>query len=240
MMVFTEEEPPKAEEIVKHLALIRFRQKRNFFMLVVGPPGSGKSYTALKFAETIEPDFSPKEQVIYQPWQFKEVFENLEKNKKKVLVFDEAHITMPSRRWFSFINLSINTIMSTFRQVKQLAVFFVSPNHNWIDKQVRGLFEYYCVVEKRLTESGTRVFCQLYQVGFNYWDLRDQTPFLKRVRFMWNGRVYRCGPMDIEPPSERVVKEYEEMSLQFKKNILLEEAQKLTGGEKDGKRRKQS
>jgi ATPase family associated with various cellular activities (AAA). len=123
MLSFSGPNPPKLHEIVERLVRNSFKKKKNFFMLIVGAPGSGKSYTALKFAETIELNFSPREQIIYMPEQFKQVFENLEESKKKVLIFDEAHVTMPSRRWFSFVNLSINTIMSTFRQVKQLAVF---------------------------------------------------------------------------------------------------------------------
>ena len=235
MLRFDCEKPPQLHEIVKRLVDNNFRKKKNFFMLIVGAPGSGKSYTALKFAETIEPDFSPREQIIYMPEQFKQVFENLEENRKKVLIFDEAHVTMPSRRWFSFVNLSINTIMSTFRQVKQLAVFFVAPNQNMIDKQLRSLFEYYCVVDKQLNEEGVYVYGQLYEVGLNYYDLRDQNPYLRKVRIMCNGKIFKLGEMMIEPPSEQLAKEYEEVSLEFKRNVLYEMTLKLIGGGESAK-----
>ena len=236
MLMFSGENPPKLHEIVERLVRNSFKKKKNFFMLIVGPPGSGKSYTALKFAEAVEPDFSPREQIIYVPEQFKEIFENLENSRKRVLIFDEAHVTIPSRRWFSFVNLSINTIMSTFRQVKQLAVFFVAPSQNMIDKQLRSLFEYYCVIHKELIPPGKPyVFGQLYEVGLNYYDLRDQNPYLRKLRIMWNGKIYKVGEMLIEPPSEKLAKEYEEVSLQFKKNVLYEMTVKLIGGGESAK-----
>ena len=235
MLRFSGEKPPQLHEIVKRLVDTNFLKKKNFFMLIVGAPGSGKSYTALKFAETIEHNFSPREQIIYMPEQFKEIFENLENSRKRVLIFDEAHVTMPSRRWFSFVNLSINTIMSTFRQVKQLAVFFVAPSQNMIDKQLRSLFQYYCVVEKEINQMRPYVFGQLYEVGLNYYDLRDQNPYLRKLRIMWNGKIYKVGEMIIEPPSEKLIKEYEEVSLQFKKNVLYEMTVKLIGGGESAK-----
>jgi len=236
MLSFSGPNPPKLHEIVERLVRNSFKKKKNFFMLIVGAPGSGKSYTALKFAETIESNFSPREQIIYMPEQFKQVFENLEESKKKVLIFDEAHVTMPSRRWFSFVNLSINTIMSTFRQVKQLAVFFVAPNQNMIDKQLRSLFEYYCVVQKGLTtHEKPYVWGQLYQIGLNYYDLKDQNPYLQKLRILWNGKIFKLGEMMIEPPSEQLAKEYEEVSLEFKRNVLYEMTLKLIGGGENAK-----
>jgi ABC-type dipeptide/oligopeptide/nickel transport system ATPase component len=220
MIVINQENQPTIHEIVKRLAEKHFREKRNFFMVIVGRPGSGKSYTALKFAETIEPDFSPEKQIIYYPEQFESVIDYVRENKRKVLIFDEAHVTLSSRKWFSITNLALNNIMTTFRQLHRLAVFFVTPYQSFVDKQLRVLFDYYCVVNKSIHRGYPTVYALLYEIKVNFFDLRDQTPYLQKLRIIWNGQIYVVGEMKIELPSERVINEYENQSMKFKTEIM--------------------
>ena len=230
MIAFHSENPPGLHEIVARLAQNHFALKKNFFMVIVGRPGSGKSYTALKFAETIEPDFSPGKQIAYFPEQFQSVMDYVREHKKKVIIFDEAHVTLSSRKWFSATNVALNNIMTTFRQLHRLAVFFVTPYQNFVDKQLRGLFDYYCIVEKTMTESNeTLVFGMLYQIKTNLFDLKDQTPYLQKVRILWNGQVYVVGEMKIDLPSERVINEYENQSMKFKSDVLRKALETIVG-----------
>jgi energy-coupling factor transporter ATP-binding protein EcfA2 len=229
MIVFQGEKPPGLHEIVARLAQKHFKEKKNFFMVIVGRPGSGKSYTALKFAETIEPDFSPQHQIAYFPEQFQAVMDYVREHKKKVIVFDEAHVTLSSRKWFSATNVALNNIMTTFRQLHRLAVFFVTPYQNFVDKQLRGLFDYYCIVEKVQIDDEIVVYGMLYKIGTNLFDLRDQTPYLQKVRILWNGEVYVVGEMRIDLPSERVINEYENQSMKFKSDVLRKALETIVG-----------
>jgi len=238
MLVFRDfNQKPTIVDIVKKIVETRFQKKQNTFFVVVGQPGSGKSYTALKFAEAIDPNFSPKDQIIYLPNQFEEVYEFVKRTDRKVIIFDECHVTMPSRRWFSFTNMALNQIMSTFRQIKNLAVFFVTPVQNLVDKQIRMLFNYYCFVEKKMGKNGFAVMARLYEISLNYFDLRDQNPYLKSVYVHWNGSLYKVGRMKVPMPSERVVEEYEKISREFKENVIRREIGNFLrkkGGDKNG------
>jgi hypothetical protein len=229
MIAFQSENPPGLHEIVARLAQKHFREKRNFFMVIVGRPGSGKSYTALKFAETIEADFSPTNQIAYFPEQFQLVMDYVRENGKRVIIFDEAHVTLSSRKWFSATNVALNNIMTTFRQLHRLAVFFVTPYQNFVDKQLRGLFDYYCIVEKVQLDNDIVVYGMLYKINTNLFDLRDQTPYLQKVRIIWNGDVYVVGEMRIDLPSERVINEYENQSMKFKSDVLRKALETIVG-----------
>lgn len=211
-------EPNKlGEELIKHIIESRFRQKKNTFFAICGGVGEGKSYTALKIAETIQPDFEVREQVVYYPQQFLEVINKARKGGVKVVVLDEAHVTIPAKLWYSFTNLAVSFVSSTFRQVKNLVVIVVTPNVNWVEKSIREMINYYGVVQR--TEDSP-VYLKLYKVGFNYFDLKDQNPYLQKIRFIWNGNVYVLGLLKTGLPSERVMNEYEEISTEFKKNLI--------------------
>jgi ABC-type dipeptide/oligopeptide/nickel transport system ATPase component len=233
MVVIKKEERPTIVDIVKQLANHNFSLKRNFFMLITGAPGTGKSYTAMLFAEALDEDFFPSKQMIYFPEDFPKVFDYVKNNGKRVIVFDEAHITAPSRKWHSLSNLALNQIMTTFRQIKQVAVFVVAPSHNVIDKQLRELFDYICILNKVMDKKET-VLAQLYKIEINRYDLRDQNPYIKKIRFVWNGNQYVLGTMKVPLPSQRVRDEYEKISMPFKEQILASR-EKLLFGKKEVK-----
>jgi hypothetical protein len=235
MVVIKKKEFPNIIDIVKRLAHHNFLLKRNFFMLITGAPGVGKSYAAMTFAEAIDDDFSPSKQMIYFPEDFPKVFDYVKNNGKKVIVFDEAHITVPSRKWHSLANLALNQIMTTFRQLKQVAVFVVAPSHNAVDKQLRELFDYVCILNKVLGDNGEKVLAQLYQIGLNRFDLRDQNPYIKKIRFVWNGNCYILGTMEVPLPSQRVKDEYEKVSMPFKEHILSTRTELLFEKKRGGK-----
>jgi energy-coupling factor transporter ATP-binding protein EcfA2 len=234
---FDQDSPPTIVDVIKHIVQANFLKSKNFFMLITGDSGSGKSYAAMTFAEAIDKDFSPTKQVIYFPEDFERVFDYVKNNGKRVIIFDEAHVTMPSRRWHALTNLALNQIMATFRQLRQVAVFVVAPTHNAVDKQVRELFHYICILEKVLdAKEKQAVYANLYEIVINRFDLRDQIPFMRKVYFLWNGGVWKLGPMKVPLPSQRVINEYENISMPFKQHIFDTRIKMLTGKKevKDG------
>jgi ABC-type dipeptide/oligopeptide/nickel transport system ATPase component len=143
------EESKVGEELIRHIVESRFRQKKNTFIAICGGVGEGKSYTALRLAEIIQPDFNVKEQVVYYPQQFLQVIENARSKVYRVVVLDEAHTTVPARLWYSFTNLAVSLVASTFRQLKSLVVIIVAPNINWVEKSIREMMNYYGVVLRK-------------------------------------------------------------------------------------------
>jgi hypothetical protein len=221
-------EPPTILDIVKRITEQRFEKNQNMFMIITGEVGAGKSYAAMRFAETIDSEFSPMKQIVYFPEDFERVFEYVKSNELQTIVFDEAHVTSSSRRWFEFQNIALMQILTVFRQLKKLAVFVVTPLQNLIDKQWRSMFNFYCNVEKKFTERReVVVYGELYSIDVNRYDLRDQNPFLRKIYFRWNGCVWRLGRLVIPLPSKRVIDEYEFFSREFKSKILKSRLERL-------------
>lgn len=213
------------EKLIKHLVESRFRQKKNTFIAICGGVGEGKSYTALRLAEIIQPDFNVREQVVYYPQQFLSVIENARSKGYKVVVLDEAHTTIPARLWYSFTNLAISLVASTFRQLKSLVVIIVTPNINWVEKSIREMINFYGVV---LRKEDSPTYLKLYEVGLNYFDLREQTPYLKRIVFAYNGRPYRLNVIEVGMPSQRLIEEYEQVSTEFKRQLIEKQLAEVT------------
>jgi ABC-type dipeptide/oligopeptide/nickel transport system ATPase component len=211
------EESKVGEELIKHIIESRFRQKKNTFIAICGGVGEGKSYCGLRIAELIQPDFNVKEQIVYYPQQFLNVIENAKAKNYKVILLDEAHTTIPSRLWYSFMNLAIAQVATTFRQLKNLCVIVISPSINWIEKQVREMVNYYGVVFRK---EGSPAYLKLYEVCFNYFDLTEQAPYLKKITFVYNGRPYKLNVIEMSMPSEKLIQEYEQVSTEFKRKLI--------------------
>jgi ABC-type dipeptide/oligopeptide/nickel transport system ATPase component len=211
------EESRAGEELIKHIIESRFRQKKNTFIAICGGAGEGKSYTALRIAELLEPNFNVSEQIVYYPQQFLNVIENAKAKNYRVVLLDEAHTTIPSRLWYSFMNLAIAQVAATFRQLKSLCVIVISPSINWIEKQIREMVNYYGVVFRK---EGSPAYLKLYEVCFNYFDLTEQSPYLKKITFSYNGRPYKLNVIEVSMPSEKLVQEYEQVSTEFKRKLI--------------------
>jgi ABC-type dipeptide/oligopeptide/nickel transport system ATPase component len=218
------EESKVGEELIRHVVESRFRQKKNTFIAICGGVGEGKSYTALRLAEIIQPDFNVKEQVVYYPQQFLQVIENARSKGYRVVVLDEAHTTVPARLWYSFTNLAVSLVASTFRQLKSLVVIIVAPNINWVEKSIREMMNYYGVV---LRKEGSPAYLKLYEVGFNYFDLTDQNPYLKRITFAYNGRPFKVNVLEVKKPSDKIIQDYEEVATEFKKKLIEKQLQEV-------------
>jgi len=203
----------------KRLALYHFRLKKNLFIAICGELGSGKSYAGLRIAEMIQerPPINLRHQLIYYPTQFLKAIKTAKEKGYKVLIMDEAHTTMPSRTWYSFVNKAVWMVGTTFRQLHQLALIVITPNINWIERKLREVMNYYIYVERHAI---TKPIIHFYKIGFNYFDLRDQQPYLKKIMIKYKGKMVILKRIRINLPSERLIKEYEEIAPKYKQKIL--------------------
>jgi hypothetical protein len=214
------------EYIVKRCIEDRLKYKKNVIFFICGGIGEGKSYAALRIAELIEPNFNVREQVIYYPLHFLETINNAVQKNYKVLVLDEAHTTIPSRLWYSFSNLAIHFVLTTFRQVKNMALIIVAPNLMWIDKTLREMINFYGVVDR---VRDRQPLLKLYHVGFNYFNLEEQSPYLRRLTFYWKKRIYKVCALKLNKPSEKIIEEYENYATVYKKELIQKQLENTMG-----------
>lgn len=119
---------------------------RNFFLTSIGQTGSGKSTLCLKFLEklqvdpkTLEPNFDPREQVVFTVHDFIEKVRTTdhEKNPGYGILFDEIEIEGNSIG-FDVLAKKLAFTVSTMRFKKNL-IFASMPIERQLLKQVRTL-----------------------------------------------------------------------------------------------------
>jgi hypothetical protein len=196
---------------------------KNSFTMIVGDSGEGKSYTALKFAEIVEPKFDPSMQVVYSPEQFLNIIKYATEEKKiKCIVLDEAHVTIPARLWLSFSNLALGLVTTTFRRLRSLCVFVVAPDISYVEKMIRDSCNFYAICERRVRKNDQYVFVKFYRLIRNRFDLERTKTHLKYIDIYYapEDRVISIDTLRVSLPSEHIIQTYEECSFKFKKMLL--------------------
>jgi DNA-binding CsgD family transcriptional regulator len=116
----------------------RISKNKNFMAAIVGPTGSGKTYSSLRLAENLDPSFTV-ERVVFDPREFMAVLNSNKLSKGSVVVFDEAGIALNNRQWQSQANKLINFVLQSFRH-KCYIVIFTAPDFAFVDSASRKLF----------------------------------------------------------------------------------------------------
>lgn len=120
--------------------LQRIRNNKNFLCCITGQTGSGKSYSALREGEVLDPDFDIRN-VAFTPKQFMDLVNGKVKQLKKgsVLVYDEVQVTMSHLEYQSLQSRLINYVLQTFRY-RNFILFMTSPHFKFINASARKLF----------------------------------------------------------------------------------------------------
>lgn len=160
----------KYKDIKSKFPLIRWVQKRlykenkNWLSVITGETGSGKSWSALKIASEIDPDFD-ESKVILDSVKFMESL--VDKNWKQgdCVVWDEAGVSLSSKDYMTIINKAVEDILETFRR-KNIAVIFTVPSQHNLDKDVRRLLHTY-LQTKTINYAWERVNLKWLRMDYN-------------------------------------------------------------------------
>lgn len=129
---------PRTEEVIDHIFHRRIRNNQNVVGAVCGETGSGKSWTALKIGEMVDPNFGI-DSVVFSTKEFVESFET--HGPGEVVVYDEGQ-EWSARRAMSKKNVEMTDIMTMLR-FTQVNVIFTVPNIRMIDVSLRRLLHLY-------------------------------------------------------------------------------------------------
>lgn len=132
---------PSTREVVDHIFLKRIRNNQNVIGAVCGETGSGKSWTALKIGEMVDPNFGI-DSVVFSAKEFLESFET--HSRGDVVVYDEGQ-EWSARRAMSRRNVEVSDILTMLR-FTQVNVIFTVPNINLVDINLRRLMHIYLEV----------------------------------------------------------------------------------------------
>jgi|Deesub1362A_J573_1020465.scaffolds.fasta_scaffold00023_155 hypothetical protein len=197
----------------------RLRHNKNFMMNISGETGSGKSYSALRIAELIDPGFNA-ERIVFTPEDYINAIEAA--RKRECIIFDEAGVGIPNREWYSITNRLVNYTSQIFR-FKNLVVIYTSPFSKFIDSSLVKLLHAYAEtvgIDYKNNLCHLKVFRLQYneragKLYYHYLTLREPGGMLKRIVRV---RVSR--------PSPELVREYEAKKKRYFKT-LLKDAQEI-------------
>lgn len=179
-------------------------------MCITGDPGEGKSLTACKIGEKLDPTFSI-DKVAYTGRQFMNIVGNV-KRVGEVVVWDEAGVGLASREWHSASNKAINYVIQTFRK-DHACVIFVTPDLSFIDVQARKLLRCYTEA-RRYRKEPVQLWIYKTSVARRTGDIYYPHPIYKV-----NGVRQKLFYARISMPSPELVKAYETKANKWKEKL---------------------
>tara|TARA_Y100000310_G_scaffold57354_1_gene52539 strand:+ start:3991 stop:4884 length:894 start_codon:yes stop_codon:yes gene_type:complete len=122
---------------IKHIYSKTYNENNNFIGMAIGDTGSGKSYSMIRLAEILDPDFST-ERICLDPLKFITLINEKKIPRGGVLVGDEFGVQMGNKSFMSQINKDFSKIFQTCRK-SGIIMLMTVPKFGLIDKDARDL-----------------------------------------------------------------------------------------------------
>jgi len=192
-------------------------RNEHFVGVFVGREGSGKSLTAIKVAETLDPRFSADENIFFKLDNFLEVLANEEYTAGDVFVLDEAGVQLGNRTWQDRAQVLANQALQLIRD-HNVGLIFTLPRLSELDKQARGrlqlMFEivrknpdqHVVVQPKRLEPDRSGTTGKVYKK----YPRREGSPTTTGI-----GAKRKVTRIKLTPPSDGVTGTYQQRKSEF-------------------------
>jgi len=191
---------------------------------IVGNVGTGKSYTAMKIALSVDPTFNI-DRVIFSTKDFFKVLNSGELTKGKAIMFDELQISQSSRRWYSELNQMLNEVLTTFRH-RNLFCIFTVPHWKFVDSHTRNLF--HLVIKTTSPDLKKKVVpVQPFFLTVENMGEKSLEPYKQFLRVQKGNTQLVCSRLSVSKPPEDLCRAYEERARSFKTGLVMDRGKKL-------------
>jgi succinate dehydrogenase flavin-adding protein (antitoxin of CptAB toxin-antitoxin module) len=106
-------------------------------------------------------------------------------------------------------------------------LIIVTPSIGWIDKTLREMINFYGVVFRRLPDHPVEL--RLYEIAYDYFNLREEYPYLRKLRFVYRRGVCKLDTIIVGMPSQKLIEEYEKVSSEYKRTLLENQLKSVLG-----------
>jgi len=208
----------------------RVNQHNEHFMgCVVGREGSGKSYTAIKIADTVDPTFTA-DRIIFDVQDLLEVLRDGDHAPGNFYVLDEAGVSMGRRTWQDRAQVLSNQALQLIRS-HNLGLIFTLPRLSELDSQAEGRLQ--AVLE--ITDKQPEEYVKLKWKWIDPDRVNSSGNILRKYpRRRQDGYLKRITRNTFAPPREAIVKPYEERKGEFQESIYEETIQELQDADDEG------
>lgn len=185
-------------------------KNKNALLSFIGETGSGKSYSALRFAEVLDADFK-WHRIVWSPLKFMEILtKDKELHRGNMIIFDEAGVGLPAREWHNIQNKLMDYVNQTFRS-DNLIVAYTMPHISFLDIHARKLMHYIFNAEFINYKENKCAMIPYRVVNSLFYDY----PFFKKPIF--NRFVIRR--LNVNLPSQELIDFYEQKKKEFNRNL---------------------
>jgi ABC-type dipeptide/oligopeptide/nickel transport system ATPase component len=194
---------------------------------IVGEEGSGKSYTAVKIGELVDPNFGA-ENIYFHPANALEDLREENFEKGDVWVLDESGVGLGNRTWHDSGQKKLNQALQLIRS-HNIGLIFTLPALSGLDTQTKRRLQN--ALELTTKEDGEYVRGRWWRSNV------DRMGFSSRSRDVWWEREHVNGAelqtVAFTPPSSDVVSAYEERKAEFQQDFYDETIAELRGEEQE-------
>jgi len=204
------------------------QDNEHFMACIVGREGSGKSYTAIKIADTVDPTFSV-DRVIFDVKELLEVLRDGEHVPGNFYVLDEAGASMGVRTWQDRAQVLANQALQLIRS-HNLGLIFTLSRVSELDSQAQGRLQ--AVLE--ITEKRPEKYVRLKWKWIDPDRVDSNGNILKKYpRRRQDGYEKRITRNTFSPPRSDLVEVYEEEKREFQAKFYDKAIRKLEEAEAD-------
>jgi len=185
----------------------RIKRNQNKISITQGPTGSGKTLVDISLARSIDPDFDVDKQVVFNLSELMKLLNSgwFKEKKWKVVIFEEAQITISNRAWQSAMNKMLNYLLSTFRH-QNIILFFNAPFKDFLDAQSMKL------IHLIITTKGINRKKKLTTIGIQFpeWSSEMKKYYYHSLFSIYpDGKTKQISECRIKKPPEDVCDRYE-------------------------------
>jgi len=151
----------------------RLKHNKSVVVIFTGPPGSGKSYMALRLAQIFDPKFNPDKQVCFSRLELYEVLSGKTKLKRgQIIILDESHISIGARTFQVAEQRSLVNLLAAARS-KGYGIFIITLHMHMVDTIVRNYMSVFMIA---MNEPGYGDLYFLYTPRFENRQWRKKLP----------------------------------------------------------------
>jgi biotin operon repressor len=220
---------PRRKHWISYI-LQRIKKNKNFLGFISGPTGSGKSWSSLKIAEDLDPEFD-ETRIVFSGVELMQLINSGKLKKGSVIVFEEAGIGMSSKNWQSVINKMLNFLIQTFRH-RNFILIFNSPYMDYVDSSTRKLFHAEFETQS-IDEKNKVVRLKARLIQYNS---KIRKFYFKMLRVITSNGIIPVDIWRVEKPSANLIKAYEIKKRAFTDKLNEKIQKELENYEKEANR----
>jgi len=181
------------------------KRNEHCMMAIVGREGSGKSYTAIRIADAIDPRFD-EENVLFEVDELLRRLRDGDFEQGDMLVLDEAGVSFGKRTWQDRSQVLANQAMQLIRS-HNIGIIVTLPRATELDSQYAGRLQCYYEIINKVPDEYVEGKWKFLDPSRTF---ADGTTYEKYPRRHENGWTKRIKNFAFAPPREAIVEPYEE------------------------------